>query len=168
MSSQRLYVLDANVFIEAKKRYYAFDLVPRFWEALVELASSGHVLSIDRVRHELEKQNDELTEWARGDFHSWFVSTNESDVLTAYAHLMQWAQAQSQYSDAAKAEFAKTENADAWLVAYASARGCVVATHEQPDSTSRRRIKIPDVCIAFQVPFIDPFEMLRALGVRLS
>jgi hypothetical protein len=27
-----VYVLDANVFIEAARRYYAFDLATRFWD----------------------------------------------------------------------------------------------------------------------------------------
>jgi hypothetical protein len=27
-----MYVVDANVLIEAKNRYYAFDLAPGFWE----------------------------------------------------------------------------------------------------------------------------------------
>ena len=65
-----VYVLDANVFIEAKNRYYAFDLMPsihRFWEILVRYASDGRIRSIDRVEKELQKEKDELSEWARKD-----------------------------------------------------------------------------------------------------
>ena len=29
-----MYLLDTNVFIEAKNRYYSFDLAPGFWEWL--------------------------------------------------------------------------------------------------------------------------------------
>ena len=39
MTSDPLYLLDANVFIEAAKGYYAFDIAPRFWEALISEAS---------------------------------------------------------------------------------------------------------------------------------
>jgi len=35
------YVLDANVFIEAARRYYAFDIAPPFWESLVQHAANG-------------------------------------------------------------------------------------------------------------------------------
>lgn len=28
------YCLDANVFVEAHRRYYAFDIAPPFWRAL--------------------------------------------------------------------------------------------------------------------------------------
>ncbi|MHB9112955.1 MAG: DUF4411 family protein, partial [Thermoleophilia bacterium] len=42
----RPYLLDANVFIEAANRYYAFDLVPAFWQALIDHATNGELLSI--------------------------------------------------------------------------------------------------------------------------
>ncbi len=29
-----MYLLDANVFIDAKNRYYGFDIVPAFWDWL--------------------------------------------------------------------------------------------------------------------------------------
>ena len=34
MSGSRKYALDANVFIEAKNRYYRFNLCPGYWQAL--------------------------------------------------------------------------------------------------------------------------------------
>jgi hypothetical protein len=162
------YLLDANVFIQAARNYYAFDLAPAFWQALIDHASAGRLLSIDRVRAEIEQGRDKLAKWAGGSFHSWFVSTNENDVLQAYGAAMRWAQAQTQYSDAAKAEFADTKNADAWLIAYAQAKGCVIVTHEQPDPNVKRNIPIPNVCQALGITFFNSFAMLRALRVRLG
>ena len=168
MSVLSKYVLDANVFIQAARAYYAFDLAPAFWQALFDYASNGRLLSIDRVKEEIEQGKDELAKWASGTFHKWFASTNENDVLQAYGGIMQWAQAQPQYSAAAKAEFADVKNADAWLVAYAQAKGYVVVTLEQPAPNAQRTIPIPNVCQAFSIPFIDSFAMLRALGVKLG
>lgn len=168
MTASFAYVLDANVFIEAARRYYAFDIVPAFWQALTKLASNGRVMSIDRVKAELVRGKDELAEWADGQFHQWFVSTNDVDLLDAYRQIMIWAQSQSQFTDEAKAEFARADNADAWMVAYGSAKGCIVVTHEQLDPNVRRRIPIPNVCHAFGVSYVDTFQMLRALGVRLG
>lgn len=31
------YLLDANVLMEAARRYYAFDIAPGFWQALIQL-----------------------------------------------------------------------------------------------------------------------------------
>ncbi len=63
MSASSVYSLDANVFIEAARRYYAFDLVPRFWTGLEELARNGRIRSVDRVKQQLEKGKDLLAEW---------------------------------------------------------------------------------------------------------
>ena len=48
-SSRSLFVLDANVFIEARKRYYAFDIAPIYWRSLIQEFNKGNLLSIDRV-----------------------------------------------------------------------------------------------------------------------
>ena len=52
-----------------------------------------------------------------------------------------------------------------YLVAYAHARNLVVVTHELP-SSSTKRIKIPDACIALDVKVMSPYEMLRTERVR--
>ena len=81
MTARPTYVLDANVLIQAAREYYAFDLVPAFWDKLVDLASNSRVLSIDRVKFELDRGNDELKAWANGAFHHFFASTQQADVL---------------------------------------------------------------------------------------
>lgn len=162
------YVLDANVFMEAARRYYAFDLIPSFWRALIAHAETGRVQSIDRVKAEIERGKDALKDWANSDFHRWFNSTNEGDVIEVYGQIMVWAHNQTQFTDAAKAEFARTDNADAWVVAYAKAKGYVVVTQEQFNPNIRREIPIPNVCQAFSVLSVDTFQMLRDLGVRLG
>lgn len=89
------YILDTNVFIEAARRYYALDIAPGFWDALISIASEGRILSIDKVKVEIDYGNDALKDWADGSFHQWFVSTDQDDVLYAYASVMQWAQSQA-------------------------------------------------------------------------
>lgn len=159
------YVLDADVFMTAARSYYAFDLVPRFWDTLINQASEGRVLSIDYVKKDIDRGKDDLTEWANESFHDWFDSTDGEDVINAYRQVISWAQGQNQFTDAAKAEFANS--ADGWLVAYALAKGCTVVTNERFDANIRRKIKIPNVCQAFNVPCVDTFGMLRQLGIRL-
>jgi len=63
------FLLDANVFIEAKRRHYGMDFCPAFWEWLIEQNGAGHVFSIEKVGDELRAGGDDLTEWtdARGD-----------------------------------------------------------------------------------------------------
>ena len=164
MNATLVYLLDANVFMEAARRYYAFDLAPTFWERLVHHASNGRAQSIDRVQDEIRLGKDELKEWATKDFHHWFVPTTEPDVIEAYRDVMAWAQGQSQFTDAARSEFAR--GADGWLVAYARAKGFVVVTHEEFKPNVKARIPIPNACRALGVQYVDTFDMLRSLGVK--
>ncbi|NMC09770.1 MAG: DUF4411 family protein [Methanothrix sp.] len=166
MTVARSYVLDTNVFIEAAMRYYSFDIVPAFWQILVEQANRGRILSIDRVRDELKQGKDDLAIWSNSDFHGFFASTSEDDVIAAYRKIMAWSQGHPQFLESAKSEFASV--ADGWLVSYALARKCTVVTLEQLDPNIKRKIKIPNACQAFHVPYVDTFQMLRDLMVKLG
>jgi len=160
-----VYLLDTNVFVTAAETYYAFDIAPGFWNALVEQAKAGHVLSIDRVREELERQEDTLSDWARTTFNQWFASTNQADVVEVYRGIIEWVIRQEQFRDYAKVQFAR--GADGWLIAYAKAKRCIVVTHEQFSSDAQKKVPIPNVCRQFGVPYVDTFIMLRNCGIRL-
>ncbi len=107
------YVLDANVFIEAYRRYYSFDIAQPFWEALIDLAKRGRVLSVDKVLDELKREDDSLRKWAENQFGKYFVSTNDSNVIKSYKSVIRWVNSQQQFLDKAKREFMKSDNADA-------------------------------------------------------
>ncbi len=163
------YVLDTNVFLEAARNYYAFDIVPRFWKSLIEQAEGGQINSIDRVKAEIERYGDEdiLKVWANESFNSWFAKTDESAVTNVYGSIIQWANNEKQYRSAAKAEFSRAENADAWVVAYAKANDYVVVTQEASHPNASTRIPIPNICIAFDIPCISTYKMLRELHIKL-
>ncbi|MBV6340209.1 DUF4411 family protein [Candidatus Magnetobacterium casense] len=118
MSDTLKYALDANIFIEAKNRYYSFDLCPGFWNALLWHHGKNRLSSIDRIRKELEREGDALTTWVSGVMpKTCFVSTNTPEIMRWFNQVFTWVQAQSQFTQAAKADFANV--ADGWLIAYA-------------------------------------------------
>ncbi len=164
------YALDANIFIEAHRRYYSFDLVPAFWSYLVDIAGES-VRSIDRIFNEElvddeKAPEDRLAQWAVNEASFIFESTDEVEIVEAYKKIMMWALNQEQFKDEAKHEFA--DDPDAWVIAYAEVRGYVVVTHETYEPNIRRKIKIPNVCEEFDIPYINTFDMLRELGFCLS
>ena len=158
------YLLDANVFIEASRRYYAYDIAPKFWTSLIDLVSSDRICSIERVRSELERGNDELSDWAKENSSAMFESTDRKDVVDCFSKIMIWVQSQTQFTDAAKSEFARV--ADGWLVAFAKVEGYVIVTHEVLKPEARARVLIPNVCQKFGVKFVNTFDMLRDLQVK--
>jgi len=163
------YVLDSNIFIEAKQRYYAFDVCPGFWDALVWQHGRGRVVSVDRVKTELRGFGDDLSTWVTKTMPDACFFDTDLDVVTeAYGEAIAWVMGQAQFTEAAKAEFADAENADAWVIAFAKAMDATVVTHEKPNPDIRRRVPIPNVCDALGVPYVDTFEMLRKLETQFS
>lgn len=163
---QSFYVLDANVFIEAYKRYYAFDIVPAFWDNLALVAQDGLVLSLDKVYAEIDPKNQELKKWASDNFKKW-KSTNQNDVVNGYARIMKWVNEQN-FKEAAVDKFADSDNADAWVISYALAKKLTVVTEERLSPDSKKRVPIPNVCKAFDIRYVDTFQMLRELKIRIQ
>jgi hypothetical protein len=156
------YLLDTNAFIEAKKRWYGFDICPGYWDWIDTAHSAGEVESLEAVRDELLAGNDDLSDWARARPGGFFVRLDDA-TLEAMSRLAEWVRAQ-QYKPAAVTTF--LESADYRLIAYAMTHGHTVVTLELP-SDARKRVKIPEPCVAFGVEYITPFVMLRRSGARL-
>ena len=167
MRVSRIFVLDTNTLIEANNRYYGFDICPGFWFTLLEQHNSGRLHSIDRVKTELLRQEDDLPVWVRDQAPAtFFHPTATPETVEKYSQLMTWAFAHPAFFPGAKNEFAT--NADAWLIAHAAVNGLVVVTQEQYSATAKRRIMIPNVCLEFNVECVDTYSMLRDLGVSFS
>ncbi len=159
-----VYIMDANVFIQAKNGYYAFDICPGFWVWLDRIVDDGHVVTIAKVYDELANQDDDLSIWIRERREAPWIEANDApeiqaafEQVTAYVHSMA-------VQDRAKAWF--LGKADPWLIARAMVKGGTVVTHEKRDPDARKRVKIPDVADAFGVPCQDTFTILRLLEAR--
>ena len=151
------YLLDDDVFIQAKNRHYGFTFCPAFWDWLDRAHTAGLVYSIDRVRLDLQGHTDGLTQWA-ATRTSFFLQTDAA-VVARFVEVSRWANAHPRYERSAIAEFLSV--ADSFLVSHGHASGHTIVTHEVPAPLSRARIKIPDACTALGVSCIDPFKMLR-------
>lgn len=159
-----MYLIDANVLIEAKNRYYAFDIAPGFWDWITGCHGAGRVFTVQRVYDEVVGAGDSLSTWVRALPASFRISTDSGDQ-PHLATLSQWASSR-QYTQAAITDF--LASADYFLVAQAARLGYTVVTHEIPAPTAQKRVKIPDACQAVGVPSTSPFEVMRAEGARLT
>lgn len=155
------YLLDANVFIQAKNLHYGFDFCPAFWHWVEQQNQTGRVLSIERVGDELRAGADDLAQWASERGAALFVPPDAS-MLGALPRVSAWVTSQ-RYSAAAVNTFLQV--ADYYLVSRALAHGDVVVTHEVP-ADSVHKVKIPNVCIGMGVKCMTPFEMLRLERAR--
>ena len=158
------YLLDANVFIQAKNEYYGFDIVPAFWDWLIQSNTNGTVFSIEKVGAELCDYADELADWAKARIQAGgFFLPPDEPVLAALRDLADWANAQP-FTQAAVNEFLRS--ADYYLVAHALAHQFVVVTQERFEPAATRRVKIPNACNAFGVQSTNTYDMLRVEGAK--
>ncbi len=128
------FLLDTNVFIQAKNLHYGFDFCPAFWDWLIEQNGGGTVASIEKVSDELVGGGDDLADWAEARGKPFFLPPDDK-VLPALTTVSTWATGQN-FEPAAIATFLQV--ADYWLVAHALAHDFVVVTHEVPSDTVRK------------------------------
>ena len=155
------YLLDANVFIQAKNLHYGFDFCPAFWDWIDKAHAAGTVCSVDSVRAELVTGNDDLAVWARQRAGGFFLAPSAATVPSLQATTT-WARSAG-YEPAAVATFLQV--ADYFLVAQALEHQYTVVTHEIVANTTRR-IKIPNACLGLNVQFVTPFAMLRSENAK--
>lgn len=156
-----VYLLDANVFMQAKNLHYGFDFCPAFWDWLIDRNAAGRVFSIEKVGDEINAGDDELSEWAEQRGPGFFLPPDAS-VAAQFSNVSAWATSQ-QFEPAAFNTFLQV--ADYYLVAHALAQGMAVVTHEIAANT-RKRMKIPNACIGPGVRCFTPYEMLRREKAR--
>ncbi len=161
------FLVDANFFIEAHRITYPLDVVPSFWEEIASSAHKGDICSLDKVKAEIDKHEDDLRDWCDQNLPDNFFKDSTSSIL-AYGRIAQWANSKSdQYRPEALAVFLDSDRADAWLAAYASENSMTVVTQEVSAPESKKNIKLPDVCIAGGIHYENTIGMLRALSIKI-
>ncbi len=160
------WLLDSDVFIQAKNMHYGFDFCPAFWEWLERENKEGRLYSIERVSQELLKgDEDNLYVWAEEKGRDFFLPQRliPDSSLKRVSSWVDREKAVQRYEQTAVNEFLSV--ADFHLIAHALAENHTVVTHEKSNN-SKRKIQIPDVCSGLEIHCIDPFEMLRSAGAR--
>lgn len=163
-----LYVADTNVFIQAHRSTYPLDVATSFWNLIKQLAEDEKINSIDKVRDEIEENEDELQRWIQTNLSDeFFKDTNQDSILTEYGLMAPWAESRANhYQRGAVDEFLDFYNADAWLVAYCKSTGHTLVIQEVSNPNQINRIPIPEACIAFDVNYCNMIDMFRELKVR--
>jgi hypothetical protein len=146
---------------------------------LIEQHDNERVFSIDPVKAEMlpkqqktsdgqkddTPQYDKLSLWVKDETpKNFFANCSDSLVLKSYKEIIQSVDANPQYYDVAKKEFAAV--ADSWVAAYAHAYAMTVVSHENASKDAKSRVLLPVICTEFCVPVVTLFEMLLELNVQ--
>lgn len=167
------FLIDANTLMAAARLYYAYDLVPSFWEIFGEKIKDGNIILLDMVKNEIDKGQDELKEWIderQDDFQ--ICNHVDPEIILKYAEVMQYIQKCGFYNEKGLNSWAKDDVADPWLIAAAAAKDYSLITFEQSagllNSKSKSgKVKIPDVTNYFGVKVHTLYYMMRHLGIKI-
>lgn len=163
-----IYLVDSSCLMTASRFFYPIDIAISFWDKVSELAQSHAFYSIDKVKDEIKINDDSLTNWCNNNLpEDFFISTETEEVYAKYAELVNWAQAKG-IKQSGVDKFIAADKADIYFVALASLapENYTIVTEEVPAVGSKKDIKLPDACSAFNIRSINFIQMLRELKVQ--
>ena len=161
-----LYLLDANVLIDANRDYYPIGRIPEFWDWLEYQGNSGSVKVPIEIYEEVRDGTDELATWIK-----------QPAVTAALRHgvevdrdLVDRAVTQGYAPDLTDEDILKLGR-DPFLLAYAladPAGHCIVTTEVSKPSRQRANRHLPDVARSLGIDSCNTFEFTRRLDFRTN
>lgn len=161
------YIPDTNVFVEAKNRYYSFDIAEGFWEWLEVFTSEQSFLTIKEVREEIldYPHDDNLKIWMKKFPLHCFMEADK-EVQQNQRLIANYVLDHETFSPENKYKF--LDGADPWLVAFAMVKDYTVVTHESKAGPGTKKVKIPNICEEFGVDYCNVFEVMREKRINLK
>lgn len=172
-----LYLLDANVLINAHVDYYPIDRIPQFWEWLIEEAEQGRIkmpfemldeIKAGQVRKDINLDEDELIRWLRRNNHERTLRYDAS----AERELVNRVFAEGYNLPVPSTDELRKIRKDPLLIAYAFATPevCIVTLESKQENATdmmkRHKRSIPFVCRKLGIRSINTFELIRELDFR--
>ena len=159
-----LYLLDANVLIDANRDYYPIERIPEFWEWLIHMGNEGQIKIPEEVYEEIksgDKKVDPLKQWAI------MPETKAALLLEEEVDPRLVAQVVNEgYAiDLTDVEVEKIGR-DAFMVAYGlidPPNRVIVTTEVSKPSAQRANRHLPDVCHQFGLRCCNTYTLIREL-----
>lgn len=164
------FLLDANSFITPYQNYYPFDLAPGFWKQFKPILLDDSVYIMDIVKNEVEKGEDELTEWMSSIVGLEVLDRRDPSIISKYSAVLKFLQDSPLYNDRALRSWSDAGVADPWLIAAACANEYTLVTFEQgagrisPTNPSGKP-KIPDIAREFGVKCVNIFYFMQKMNI---
>ena len=154
-----LYLLDANVLVDANRDYYPIQRVPEFWHWFVFLGGQEQIKVPWEVYVKVTDANDDLAEWLKDNRTAMLLAENVDVGLVDYV-------ISEGYADDLTDDEIERLNEDPVLIAYTLAdreRRCLVTTERSRPTRERANRHIPDVCGDLDVCCRHTFELIDEL-----
>lgn len=165
-----LYLLDANVLINAHRTYYGIDMVPEFWDWIYYNAQIGRVKMPSEILNELIDGPDDP---AKDPLYGWLKSGDIEDTLRLSETLSVDAiQTVLKHGYGGNLNDIQIEGLgqDPFLVAYSHSQNnrCIVTAETSKPSRSPHNRKVPDACNLMKFKWCDQHAFTRQLGFKTN
>ena len=157
-----LYLLDANVPIDANRDYYPIDRVPEFWEWLVGLGNSGQVKIPQEIYAEVAAGADAVAGWLKEQVNAMRLEEQVSEELVTQV-------IEQGYAADLNDDELDNIGQDPFLIAFALAspvNRVVVSNENSRPARQRGNRHVPDVCQGFNIRCVNTFALIRELDFR--
>lgn len=148
------YSFDSGAFINGRRDIFLPTAFPGVWKHIEVMIANGQVRAIDEVKREVGRHDDDTARWVKAQKGLFVPLAREvqeatSRVLAAHPKLISLGSNKS--------------SADPFVVALAIAQDGTVVTQETP-SGKLHKPRIPDVCIAMDVPWLTLPQFVASQG----
>lgn len=161
-----LYLLDANVLIDANRDYYPIERVPEFWDWLEHNGDNGNVKLPLEIYDEIKDGKDSLAEWIKSEEIKKALLLNSEPV----PNLVDRAVRTGYSADLTDDEILKLGR-DPFLLAYAltdTSNHRIVTTEVSKPSRTRANRHLPDSAKSLGIKTRTTFQFLRELDFRTN
>lgn len=155
-----LYLLDANVLIDASRDYYPLRRVPEFWDWLIDRATQGQVkIPLEIFEEILAGKDDDLTLWLNDNRDALLLDEDVEETLVARV-------TNQGYAPDLTEEEVERVGRDPFLIAHALGdpdQRTVVTTEVSKPKKQRANRHIPDVCDDLDVFHCNTYQFIEDL-----
>ncbi|HOZ68398.1 MAG TPA: DUF4411 family protein [Chitinophagaceae bacterium] len=156
------YCLDANVLIKAWREYYSPKFCPDYWKVLNSLGEQDKIFLPHLVYEEIVRTEDDLTEWLKTS------NLPIREITGNVTNCLQQIYAKDPLHKFLVDNTKQRSIADPWVIAHAMNENCCVVTRENKETSTTKRIKIPNVCDNMGVKWINDFGLIEELNIRFA
>lgn len=144
-------MFDSSAIIDAGERYYPIDVFPSFWSRMEAMAHSGRFIAPEFLIDELSKKDDAWRDWVYERRDKIIVPVNQN-MLAVVREIM------AEFPTLVDVDKNRS-GGDPFFIALAKITGSVLVTGEKSKPS---RPRIPDVCEAMDIPYINVLSLIRA------
>lgn len=149
-----VYVIDACALINAAHNYNMNKKsFSHIWIAFEDMIQRGELISSSEIMDELK--DDSLQKWAKQHKQCFLPLTKDIQEKTV--------EVLSQFPTLIKIRSTGNSNADPFLIATAALQGGTVVTDERLGDVKTLDIKIPNVCQALDIPYMNLHSFLDTI-----